>query len=120
MCRENACMKSDDVINIEITHLKKMPKPLSPYACAAKTLERHHTSAKRYHNAYPFEMPKSISPYACAAKTLARKTEMVSSIGTTYSVKMQKSLSPYACAAKSLFSANANAKRLIGANQKCL
>ena len=49
----------------------EMPKSLSPYACAAKTLTRNKMMLSSIEISYLKKMPKSLSPYACAVKTLA-------------------------------------------------
>ena len=47
-----------------------MPKSLSPYACAAKTLFRKTEMISSIEITYLVKMQKSLSPYACAAKSL--------------------------------------------------
>ena len=53
-------------------YLLEMQKSLSPYACAAKTLDRKTKMSSSIEKAYLVEMHKLLSPYTCAAKSLSR------------------------------------------------
>ena len=68
-------------------------------------------------NTHLKEIPKSLSLDPCRARMQVDKTQMWSNIKWTLIIEMHKSFSFDTCRAESLFSANTNAKNLIGVNR---